>query len=277
MTTWHDGMSGKTVIVTGGSKGIGKGCARVFSAAGANVVICSRNEAEGQDTAREISEQTTGSCTFCRADMASEDDIRNLVDFTITRFGQLDCLINNAGFYMEEKPIDEFSLADMRRIFDVNFFGQFLGCKYALPHLRKTKGNIINVGSVVYVTGQEGAIGYCATKGAIAAFTRTLAVDESVNGVRVNAILPGHINTELYYENKKRADDPDAFEEYSNHVQWMGRGGESEEVGKACYFLASDLGSFVTGIELLVTGGYEIGEGYKTRRMHWGTRMRIAK
>jgi len=277
MRNWHEGLKGKTVIITGGSKGIGKGCAQVFCDAGANVVICSRNKEQGETTASEIAGRTGGDCRFFRADVSREEEVIALVDFTIDVHGQLDCLINNAGYYMEEKPIDEMTMQDMQGIFDVNFFGQFFCCKHSLPYLRKSRGNIINVGSVVYVTGQEGAIGYCATKGAIAAFTRTLAIDESKNGVRVNAILPGHINTELYYENKKRSKDPGAFEEYSNHVQWMERGGESEEIGKACYFLASGLGSFVTGIELLVTGGYEIGEGYKTRRMDWGDRIKIAE
>ena len=114
---------------------------------------------------------------------------------------------------------------------------------------------------------------YTAAKGAICAFTKSLTIDESRNGVRVNAILPGHINTELYYRNKERAKDPDAFEEYSNHVQWAGRGGSIKEIGKACLFLASDMASFITGIDLLVTGGYEIGEGCKHYRMDWKDRM----
>ena len=270
-------MKGKSVLITGGSKGIGKGCAEVFCSAGTKVVICSRNEKEGEKTAVEISGRTRGDCRFFRADISRPSDAEALVEFTVKTHGRLDCLINNAGYYMEEKPMDELTLEEMQQIFSVNFFSQFLCCKYALPYLRKTEGNIINMSSVIGHTGQEGAYGYTATKGAICSFTRSLAIDEAKNNVRVNALLPGHIHTELYEKNKRRAEDPEAFEDYSNHVQWFRRGGTPEEVGKACFFLASDLGSFVTGIELFVTGGYEIGEGYKTRRLDWQNRMKIAE
>lgn len=277
MKKWYAGMEGKTVLITGGSKGIGKGCAKVFCNAGAHVVICSRNSFEGEEAAAEISRITGGDCRFIAADISKQADVKELIDATVKAHGKLDCLINNAGYYMEEKPLDELTLKEMQDIFAVNFFGLFLCCKYALPFLRKSKGSIINMSSVIGHTGQEGAYGYTATKGAINSFTRSLAIDETKNGVRINAVLPGHINTELYEKNKERAEDPDAFEQYSNYVQWIRRGGESEEIGKACFFLASDLGSFVTGIELFVTGGYEIGEGYKTRRLNWKDRMKIAE
>ena len=117
------------------------------------------------------------------------------------------------------------------------------------------------MGSVIGAVGQEGASIYTATKGAISSLTKSLAMDEARYGVRINAVLPGNIITEMYYANKNRDPDPDAFEQWSNNVQWMGRGGTIEEVGNTCLFLASSGASFITGSEVYVTGGYEIGEG----------------
>lgn len=113
MDNWHEGMKGKTVIITGGSKGIGKGRAEVFCNAGANVVICSRNSGKGEETAAEISKRTGGDCRFFKADVSNPLDTEALVNFTVKSHGRLDCLINNAGFYMEEKPIDELTLAEI--------------------------------------------------------------------------------------------------------------------------------------------------------------------
>lgn len=272
MKNIYEDLKNKVAIITGGNKGIGKGCAKVFCEAGIKVVICGRDEKSGEAVANDLTHKGHV-CKFYKCDVSVEQDIINLVETTVKEFGGIDYLINNAGYYPPEKPIDELATEELEGILRVNFVSQFIGCKYALPYIRKRKGSIINVSSVLAKTSQEGALSYTASKGAICAFTKSLAIDESRNGVRVNTILPGHINTELYYKNKDRAEDPNAFEDYSNHVQWAGRGGESEEIGAACLFLVSDMASFVTGIDLLVTGGYEVGEGCKHYRMDWKERM----
>ena len=266
-------MKNKIIVITGGNKGIGKGCAKVFCEVFANVVICGRNIEDGKEVEEELNALNGGKCTFFKCDVSKEEEIKALINFTVEKYGRIDCIINNAGYNPAEKPIDELSVCELEEVIRTNFIGIFCGCKYALPYLRKSKGNIINMSSVLSKTGIEGALAYTATKGAISAFTKSLAIDESRNGVRVNAMLPGNIKTEMYEKNKKREKDPEEFEEYSNHVQWMGRSGKPEEVGKACLFLASSLGSFVTGIELFVSGGYEIGEGAKYHRMNWKDRM----
>lgn len=261
MANFIESIKGLKVIITGGSKGIGKGCAKAFCEAGADVVICSRNESEGELTAREITESSTGKCEYLKCDVSKPDEVSRLVEYAVEKFGKLDCIINNAGYYPPQRLIDEISIEEFRQIIDTNLIGLFAGCKYALPYLRSTGGSIINMGSVIGSVGQEGASIYTATKGAISSLTKSLAIDEARNGVRVNAVLPGNILTEMYYTNKSRDPDPDEFERWSNNVQWMGRGGTIEEVGNTCLFLASSGASFITGAEIYITGGYEIGEG----------------
>lgn len=269
MYSLYEEFKDKVVIVTGGSKGIGKGCAEAFCDVGANVVVCGRQEADGRATEKELTEKYAGTCVFFRCNVAVESEVKDLIDFTIQKFGRLDCIVNNAGYYPPEKPIDEVTEADAQAIFSVNFYGVFFGCKHALPYIRKTKGSIVNVSSVESIMGMESAFCYTATKGAVDTFTRSLAIDEIKNGVRVNAIRPGNILTDMYYSNLSREPNPAEFEDYSNHVQWAGRGGQPEEIGRAVLFLASSMASFVTGTTLLATGGYEIGEAAKYHRMPW--------
>ena len=261
----------KVVIVTGGSKGIGRGCAEAFCDVGATVVICGRNRAEGEKTASELTEKNAGTCVFYPCNVGVESEVASLVDFTVERFGRLDCIVNNAGYYPPEKPIEDVTEQDAQEIFRVNFFGVFFGCKHAVPHLRKTGGSIVNISSVESVMGMESAYCYTATKGAIDTFTRSLAIDEIRHGVRVNAVRPGNILTDMFYSNLSREPDPKEFVDYSDHVQWAGRGGKPSEIGSAVLFLASSMASFVVGTTLLVTGGYEIGEAAKYHRMPWNT------
>ena len=256
---------GKAVIVTGGSKGIGRGCAEVFCDVGASVVICGRNDDDCKRTAMEITERGGGECVYFSCDVGVESEVAALLDFSVKKFGRLDCLVNNAGVYPTEKPIDEITGTDLESTFRNNFFSMVFGCKHALPHLRKTKGSIINVSSVLSVTGMESAFCYTATKGAIDTFTRSLAIDEAKNGVRVNSLRPGNITTTLNVDTIQAEID----DEFSNHLQWMGRPGIPVEMGRAALFLASSMASYVTGTSLSATGGYEIGEGGKHFRRPW--------
>ena len=145
----------------------------------------------------------------------------------------------------------------------LNLVSYFAACKYALPHLRKTRGNIINISSLVGQMGQEGATTYCATKGAITAFSKALAVDEGRHGVRVNAVLPGVIGTPMHWNYVSTQANPAQFQSYVDSWQWLGRIGMLEEVGHACLFLASEGAGFITGAELVVSGGAELAYGMK--------------
>src|SRR4051794_676188 len=256
----------KVTIVTGGSKGIGLGCVKVFvEEGGAKVVFCSRNEAEGRAVEAEMNKKGPGTATFVRADMSKIDDVKKVIDFTAQKFGRIDCLINNAGWHPPHRSIDEFSVEDFRALLELNLVSYFAACKYALPHLRKVKGNIINMSSLVGAMGQSGATTYVATKGAITAFTKALAVDEAAHEVRVNAVSPGNIYTPLWQEAIDAAPDPARCRADGDAAQLLGRMGTIEEAGRLCLYLAAEA-TFTTGVDHIISGGAELAYGRKTRR-----------
>jgi NAD(P)-dependent dehydrogenase (short-subunit alcohol dehydrogenase family) len=145
---------------------------------------------------------------------------------------------------------------------ELNLVSIFNACKLALPHLRKTRGNIINISSLVGTMGQRHATTYVATKAAITGFTKALAIDEAANGVRVNSVSPGNIYTPLWQEAIDAAADPERCRADGEAVQWLGRMGTSEEVGKLCLYIAADA-TFSTGVDYLISGGAELGYGRK--------------
>lgn len=253
----------KVTLITGGSKGIGSGCARVFVQAGAKVVICARGKEVGEALATELNSQGPGECHFQQCNVAVPEDIYRVIDWTVDKYGRLDCLINNAGTHPPHKSIDEFSVDEFRDLLDLNLVSYFAACKYALPHIRKVRGSIINMGSLVGTMGQQLATIYCATKGGISAFTKALAIEEARHGVRVNAVLPGNILSNSRIEGVAQSENPEELDKLVDSWQWAGRSGTNEEAGYVCLFLASDWASYVTGIDLIISGGSELGYGVK--------------
>jgi NAD(P)-dependent dehydrogenase (short-subunit alcohol dehydrogenase family) len=253
-------------IVTGGSKGIGLGCVKVFVLqGGAHVVFCSRHESEGRAVETEMNGHGPGTALFVQADVTKVADIRRVIDVAVEQFGRIDCLINNAGWHPPHQPIDDFSVEDFRALLELNLVSYFAACKFALPHLRKVKGNIINMSSLVGSMGQTGATTYVATKGAITAFTKALAVDEAAHEVRVNAVSPGNVYTPLWQEAIDAAPDPGKCRADGDAAQLLGRMGTIEEAGLLCLYLAADA-TFTTGADHIISGGAELAYGRKTRR-----------
>lgn len=255
----------KVAIITGGSKGIGEGCVRAFVTAGAKVVFCARTEKTGQGMANKVNQIGPGDAYFVRCDISKVEEIQHLIDTTIGRYGRLDCLINNAGWHPSHRPIDDFSISEFRDLLELNLVSVFAACKFALPHLRHTQGNIINLSSLVGAMGQLHATTYVATKGAITAFTKALAIDEAQHGVRVNSISPGNIYTPLWQEAIDAALEPDECRREGEAAQLLGRMGTIEEVGKLCLFIASEA-TFTTGVDHIISGGAELGYGRKSRK-----------
>lgn len=254
-----------TVIVTGGSRGIGEGITRVFYSAGANVIFCSNDSTDGLKLEEALKAQGgPGQATFIKCDVSSEEDIINLVNQTVAKYNRIDCVVNNAGTHPDHRPIDNFPADEMRKLFNVNFMGCYMLSQHALPHLRKTKGNIINISSLVGVFGQPGAVTYAATKGAMTAFTKALAIDEAEHGVRVNSVSPGNIWTPLWAMNAAEMSNPIAAITSGCEAQLIGRMGTTEEAGKLCLFIAAEA-TFQTGVDFLLTGGAELSYGKKTR------------
>src|SRR6476661_797652 len=246
----------KVVIITGGTKGIGKGCVEVFISAGAKVVFCARNLDDGEALSGKLNSNGPGEATFVQCDVSSVDEIQSLINTTIEKHRRLDCLINNAGWHPPHKPIDDFSVEEFRDLLELNLVSIFTASKFALPYLRESKGNIINMSSLVATMGQHHATTYVATKGAITAFTKALAIDEAKHDVRVNSVSPGNVYTPLWQEAIDAAPDPKQCRNDGEAAQPLGRMGTIEEVGKLCLFIASEA-TFTTGVDHIISGGAE--------------------
>lgn len=258
----------KVVIITGGSKGIGEGCVRVFHKNGANVIFCARGEEAGKKLELELNKSEDaerGYAIFVRCDMTKEEEIRAMIDLAVDKYGRIDCLINNAGWHPPHKPIDQFSAQDFRSLLDLNLVSYFLASQMSLPHLRKTQGSIINVSSLVATLGQVGAVTYVATKGGINALTNALAVDEAKHNVRVNTLSPGNIWTPLWEAGVQSMPDPQGQIDAGADAQLLGRFGTILEAGEACLFLAAEA-TFTTGANFPLTGGAELNYASKSRQ-----------
>lgn len=245
-------LSGKVVIVTGATSGIGKGCAIEMAKEGAKVVATGRNEERGANTVRLVKE-VGGDVIFVRQDVTAEQDWVKVMEATIATFGRLDCLLNNAGEAVI-KPLEKLTLDDLQFLLRVDLDAPFMGVKHAWPHLIKSGGGtIMNMSSI---TGQKGGhlgSAYCAVKGAQLGLTRAAALEGAAHNIRVNSIHPGMIWTEGV---------PDVMgpnvDEYMPRLRAgvpMGEVGETWHVGKAVVYLASDEAAYVTGIEMNVDGG----------------------
>ncbi len=245
----------RVMIVTGGSKGIGAGCARVFCEEGGQVVIADLDTDTGQRLAEELTSLGPGRAICVRCDVRHEDEIAAAIEKTVAQFGQLDCLINNAGWHPPALTIEEMSVAEVEDLFRLNFLSTYAASKHALPHLRKTRGTIVNISSMTAVLGQDRAAAYAASKGAQLSFTKALAIETGAYGVRVNAVLPSNVDTPLMRAWANSLPDPDAAVQRMANLQVFKRLAQPEEIGRVCLFLASDDSSFVTGQGIEVEGG----------------------
>lgn len=251
-------LEGKVAIVTGSSKGIGLGIARVFHGAGAKVVVVSRTAAAGEKIAAELG-SADGKALYVQTDVTSAEDVARLVETTIERYGRLDVLVNNAGYHIS-KTVEETSIDEWNFIQQTNLFSTFICSKLAIPHLKTTRGTIINISSMVGQVGQPSACAYAATKGGQIAMSKGMAIDLARYGIRVNVICPGWIQTPLVDDWFGQQDDEAAARQYILGQHPLGRIGTIEECGRAALFLAcADDSSFVTGITLDVDGGITLG------------------
>ena len=245
----------RVVIVTGGSKGIGAGCVRVFAAQGGQVAILDIDRAAGEALAREIAGTGAGKARFHPCDVSDLKAFEKSIDQVATDWGRLDCLINNAGIHPPAMSIDETSLESVERLMRINFLSSFAGAKFAAPHLRKTKGTIVMMSSMTAVLGQEKSAAYAASKGAQLSLTKALALELGRDGVRVNAVLPSNVDTQLMREWAATLDDPETAIKRVSEMQVFGRMAAPEEIGRVCLFLATEDSSFVTGQGIEVEGG----------------------
>jgi NAD(P)-dependent dehydrogenase (short-subunit alcohol dehydrogenase family) len=242
-------LQDRVVVITGAGSGLGLASARRLAAEGAKVVAVDIDAAAGQAAA----DETGGE--FVAADVADEDQVRDLFDGVAARYGRVDVAFNNAGI----SPPDDDSILTTgidawRRVQEINLTSVYLCCKYVLPHMQaQGKGSIINTASFVAILGAATSqISYTASKGGVLAMSRELGVQFAREGIRVNALCPGPINTPLLQE--LFASDPERAARRLVHVP-MGRFGEPEEIAAAVAFLASDDSSFITASQFVVDGG----------------------
>lgn len=250
-------LTDRVAVITGAAKGIGLGCARVFASHGATVVIADIDTEAGAEAAKQLS--AVGRVVFVACDVTKEADIQRLIDDTVERFGRLDCLVNNAGWHPPATTIEQTEVADFEQLVRLNLTGAFIACKYAVPHLRRTRGNIINISSEVALLGQASSAAYVTTKAALLGLTRALALDLAPEGVRVNAVCPAGVMTPLVKQWAASEYDPAGAIEAVHRWHPMGRMARAEEIGEVCAFLASDEASFVTGQTICPDGGASLG------------------
>ena len=250
-------LKDKTAVVTGAGAGIGRAIARAFAQEGANVVIADINRRAAEETAGLI-EEPGGTALPVYTDVADPDSIERLVNATLDRFHFVHVLVNNAAIQVNKK-VEDTSFEEWNRQMAVNVGGVFLCSKHFLPYLRATRGSIVNMSSVNGTFVEPMCAGYCATKAAILAFTKALAIDHGGEGVRVNAICPGYIDAGLAEGYFQAQADPAAARAAAGKLHALWRIGRPEEVGRVAVFLASDEASFMTGAAVVVDGGFGSG------------------
>jgi L-fucose dehydrogenase len=245
----------RAVIVTGGAKGIGAGCARVFCREGAHVAILDRDRMTGPQTAETLTAAGPGRARFWPCDVSRADELQAVIADVAASFGRIDCLINNAGVHPPATALEDTTIASVEELLRINFLSSFAAAKAAVPHLRKTKGTIVNVSSMTAVLGQDRSAAYASTKAAQVGLTKSLAIELGRDGIRVNAILPSNIDTPLMHEWAATLDDPQSALARVAALQVFGRMGTPEEIGTIALFLATDDSSFITGQAIEAEGG----------------------
>ena len=246
-------LADKVALITGAASGIGKETALLFAHEGAKIVAVDMNDSDGEKTVSEV-KSAGGDAIYVNADVSKSADCENMIKATEKKYGKLNVLFNNAGI-MDSR--DDNSQATEEEVWDltmaINLKGVFLGCKFGIPAMQRASGgSIINTASFVGLMGAATPqVAYTASKGGVISLTRELAVIHARENIRVNALCPGPLKTELLM---KFLDTEDKKQRRLVHIP-MGRFGEAKEMAKAALFLASDESSYTTGAELVVDGG----------------------
>ena len=243
----------KVALVTGGAMGIGGAVAKLLAQRGAKILIVDRAEDEGLKTVSEI-KSNGGDAEFFKADVSNIQNCSNAVNKAVDIYGRLDIVSNNAGIQrygtVESTPENEWD-----EVMNINLKSVFYICKLSIPHLKKNKGSIVNMTSVQAFATQRGVAAYTTSKHALIGLTRSMAIDFARDGIRVNCVAPGTVDTPMLQFAASLDSDPESVYETCRNMHPLGRIARAEEVAEVVVFLASERASFVTGACYLVDGG----------------------
>lgn len=246
-------MSNKVAVVTGASSGIGRATAKIFADNGFTVVGVGRNEKELSALGKTVADGS-GSIRIQLADMNQLSQVERVVTETVDSFGRIDVLVNSAGI-ISNGTIENTELDDWDKMMSINLRSVFVLTQKCVPHLAKTKGNVVNVSSVAGTRAFPNVLAYCVSKAAIDQLTRCSALELAAKGVRVNAVNPGVVVTNIHKRGGMAEDAYGDFLEHSKTTHPIGRVGTPEEVGELIYYLASDKAGWITGSTYAIDGG----------------------
>ena len=247
-------LNDKVALITGAASGIGRASALKFAREGASVIAVDIAERENAETVRKV-QADGGIATAVSADIARAEDVRRMIQAAIRTYGRLDILFNNAGISVSGTVLD-MDESTYDKLFAVNVTGVFLGCKEAIPIMVAQGGGVIlNTASAQSVRGLVGSVVYPATKGAVLQLTRCLALDHASDGIRVNCVCPGPIETGMFLKTSEELGGLEEARRIFGARIPMGRMGTSEEVAQVAAYLCSEEASFVTGAAIFVDGG----------------------
>lgn len=243
----------KTVIITGGTTGIGKASALLFAQNDYNVVVTSRNASQERSILEDFRKEGAD-VTFFQLDVTKEEQVKNVIESTVAKFGKLNSIINNSGISLGNAILGETESDELKQMLNTNVMGVYYGMKHAINAMLKTGGGtIVNLASIAGINGLYATAQYNASKHAVVGLTKGAAIDYATKGIRINAVAPGAIKTSIF----QNAIDSGAYDISGiENLHPMKRLGEVEDIAKGIFFLASDENTFMTGTILSIDGGY---------------------
>ena len=263
-------LQGQVAWISGGTKGIGEGTARLFAREGASVAVIGRNESDGKRVVDEIV-GVGGTALFIRCDVTKAQEVRDSIEQTVQRFGSLQILVNNAGI-VDVKELHDYSEDEFDRVMDVNVKSMFLAFKYAFPHLKANKRSyVVNIGSISSFVGQSSTPVYTASKGAVLQLSRSIGLDYARHGIRSNCVCPGITDTPMLWTHLNASSDPQGHLTERLRRVPLGTILTPDDVARSILYFSCEDSAGVTATSLIVDGGYLAAAEWDTDAFDQGT------